>query len=402
MSNTWLVSLLELLLLPLLGQCQYELSLNAWAKSDVLDVFATAPRLATSIDAHTNHENHVNNITLAAAEELDPLAPPAASLRPLSQRKLSRGKRFVAFPLGSSASAAVCLTTGVLGNPNLLYLSMGLNWGVAYDLPNITWVLQNAHGWNTKKPGTALAKIKRRHRRDLYGNLETMIDSTNASNDLWPTPTLMNMMERAKTTSASFAPSAVSPAKSVRVLSRPRRYLSFPEGSSFTVSVCFTVGIIGNPYYAHNSFGLNWGVAYDLPNNTWILESLHGLSRRPTTAAVLRRRTRSAIYQDIEAIVDNMGYNGRDCILRTLCESRQYFQRTKMNMVGEMLRTIFSLPKQRIFSRELHENSDIVHYDNAYRHAHNFDCAKQYNCQFSLLELAFGKYSTPPKNYYAQ
>lgn len=37
----------------------------------------------------------------------------------------------------------------------------------------------------------------------------------------------------------------------------------------------------------------------------------------------------------------SMGYNGRDCILRTLCESRQYFQRTKMNMVGEMLRTIF-------------------------------------------------------------
>ncbi|XP_070063653.1 uncharacterized protein [Drosophila virilis] len=402
MSNTWLVSLLELLLLSLLGQCQHKLSLNAWAKSDALDVFATSPHLATSIDAHTNHENHVNNSTLAAAEELDPLAPPAASLRPLSQRKLSRGKRFVAFPLGSSASAAVCLTTGVLGNPNLLYLSMGLNWGVAYDLPNITWVLQNAHGWNTRKPSTALAKIKRRHRRDLYGNLETMIDSANAFNDLWPTPTLMNMMERAKTTSASFAPSAVSLAKSERVLSRPRRYLSFPEGSSFTVSVCFTVGIIGNPYYAHNSFGLNWGVAYDLPNNTWILESLHGLSRRPTTAAVLRRRARSAIYQDIEAIVDNMGYNGRDCILRTLCESRQYFQRTKMNMVGEMLRTIFSLPKQRIFSRELHENLDIVHYDNAYRHAHSVDCANQYDCQFSLLELAFGKYSTPPKNYYAQ
>ncbi|EDW66837.2 uncharacterized protein Dvir_GJ23405 [Drosophila virilis] len=272
MSNTWLVSLLELLLLSLLGQCQHKLSLNAWAKSDALDVFATSPHLATSIDAHTNHENHVNNSTLAAAEELDPLAPPAASLRPLSQRKLSRGKRFVAFPLGSSAS----------------------------------------------------------------------------------------------------------------------------------VSVCFTVGIIGNPYYAHNSFGLNWGVAYDLPNNTWILESLHGLSRRPTTAAVLRRRARSAIYQDIEAIVDNMGYNGRDCILRTLCESRQYFQRTKMNMVGEMLRTIFSLPKQRIFSRELHENLDIVHYDNAYRHAHSVDCANQYDCQFSLLELAFGKYSTPPKNYYAQ
>ncbi|XP_017844916.1 uncharacterized protein LOC108601527 [Drosophila busckii] len=192
---------------------------------------------------------------------------------PLSPRKLSRGKRFVAFPLGSSASAALCLTTGVVGNPHLLYLSFGLNWGIAYDLPNITWVLHNAHGWNIKRPFSALAKIKRRHRRDLYGNLETMMDS--------------------------------------------------------------------------------------------------------------------------------MGYNGRDCILRTLCESRQYFQSTKMNMIGEMLRTIFTLPKQRIFTRELDEHADIVHYDNAYRHAHNFDCAQQYDCHFSLIELAFGKYSKPPANYYA-
>ncbi|KAH8414059.1 hypothetical protein KR222_003777, partial [Zaprionus bogoriensis] len=189
---------------------------------------------------------------------------------------------------------------------------------------------------------------------------------------------------------------------SQRRLSRGKRFVAFPLGSSASVSVCFTVGIIGNPYYAHNSFGLNWGVAYDLPNTTWILQSLHGFSRRPVASAVLRRRTRSAIYRDIEQIVDNMGYNGRDCVLRTLCESRQYFQRTKMNMIGEMLRAIFSLPKQRIFKREIQENGDIRHYDNAYRHAHDFDCAQQYDCQFSLLELAFGKYSTPPKNYYAQ
>ncbi|XP_034112302.1 uncharacterized protein LOC117573306 [Drosophila albomicans] len=427
MSKTWLTwstSLLlqGLVLMLVLGPCQCQfLSADAWSKSNVLDVFATVPQLANEASgAHTIQQTHNNNVTLTDEEtddeteedldlDLDPLAPhaaaaaaatDAASMMPLSQRKLSRGKRFVAFPLGSSASVAVCLTTGVLGNPDYLYLSFGLNWGVAYDLPNITWVLNNAHGWNTKKPMAAVAKIKRRHRRDVYGNLETMIDS----NDLWPPPTLMTMMERAKTTTSPPPPppQSTDKAKSVRSLSRSKRYLSFPEGSSFTVSVCFTVGIIGNPYYAHNSFGLNWGVAYDLPNNSWILQSLHGFSQRPVAAVILRRRTRNAIYQDIETIVDNMGYNGRDCVLRTLCESRQYFQRTKLNMVGEMLRAIFSLPKQRIFKRELEENADIVHYDNAYRHAHDFDCEKQYDCQFSLLELAFGKYSTPPKNYYAQ
>ncbi|XP_043065189.1 uncharacterized protein LOC108091845 [Drosophila ficusphila] len=391
MSETWLTLLLTTWLLV---ECQ----------GNSLDEFA---RAATT---RSHEAGKVNNVTLTTPgldarglEDLDrdldqdPLTPHAA---PSSQRKLSRGKRFVAFPQGSSASGAVCLTTGVIGNPNLLYLSLGINWGVAYDLPNITWVLQNAHGWTTKK--SAKAQIKRRHRRELYARLETMIDS----HDLWSPPTLMTMMERAEdsTPSSSASASLVSSSQLLhhrwqKVLSRPKRYLSFPEGSSLSVAVCFTVGIIGNPYYGYNSFGLNWGVAYDLPNTSWVLQSLHGFSTHPVAPAVLRRRSRSAIFQKIESVVDNMGYNGRDCILRTLCESRQYFQRTKMSMVGEMLRTIFSLPKQRIFTRELHENSDIVHYDKAYRNGHTDDCT-QYHCHFSLLELAFGKYTTPPKNYY--
>jgi len=70
------------------------------------------------------------------------------------------------------------------------------------------------------------------------------------------------------------------------------------------VAVCFTVGIIGNPYYGYNSFGLNWGVAYDLPNTTWVLQHLHGFATHPVAPAVLRRRSRSAIYRQIEAVVD--------------------------------------------------------------------------------------------------
>lgn len=85
------------------------------------------------------------------------------------------------------------------------------------------------------------------------------LGSVNASNDLLlqspplpplpvPVPALMTMMERAKTTSASSAPSDQPlPAKSVRRLSRPKRYLSFPEGSSFTVCVTVTLDIDSQP-----------------------------------------------------------------------------------------------------------------------------------------------------------
>uniref|UniRef100_A0A0A1XQ65 Eukaryotic translation initiation factor 3 subunit A n=3 Tax=Zeugodacus cucurbitae TaxID=28588 RepID=A0A0A1XQ65_ZEUCU len=148
------------------------------------------------------------------------------------------------------------------------------------------------------------------------------------------------------------------------------------------------------------AYGLNWGIAYDLPNASWVLNQLHGLSQRPRPMSAHHRRSKRTIYERIAETVDNMGYNGRNCVLRALCESRQYFARTKMGMIGEILRVIFSLPKQRIFSRELQDNSDIVDYDHAYRKARSLDCVAQYDCPFSLLELAFGKYLIPPVDYY--
>lgn len=60
-----------------------------------------------------------------------------------------------------------------------------------------------------------------------------------------------------------------------------------------------------------------------------------------------------------------------------------------------------SLPKQRLYTRELTENSDIQSYDRAYRKARSIgDCSQAYDCSFSLLELAFGRYSNPPFGYY--
>ena len=69
------------------------------------------------------------------------------------------------------------MTTGVIGNPNYQYLSMGLKTGIAYDLPNSTWVLQHAKGFGSNDQEEYVSpQIKRRHRRDLYGKLETLIN----------------------------------------------------------------------------------------------------------------------------------------------------------------------------------------------------------------------------------
>lgn len=40
--------------------------------------------------------------------------------------------------------------------------------------------------------------------------------------------------------------------------------------------------------------------------------------------------------------VCSMGYNGRGCILRALCESTQYFYKKGLNMVEELVRTLFT------------------------------------------------------------
>ncbi|KAJ6633545.1 hypothetical protein Bhyg_16194 [Pseudolycoriella hygida] len=87
-------------------------------------------------------------------------------------KTLSRHKRYMAFPEGSSFSVAYCGTFGYIGNPNYIYISWALNFGVAYELPNETFVISHAHLTKHKpKP-----EMLRRHRRELYNKLEVAID----------------------------------------------------------------------------------------------------------------------------------------------------------------------------------------------------------------------------------
>lgn len=53
-----------------------------------------------------------------------------------------------------------------------------------------------------------------------------------------------------------------------KVLSRKKRFLIFPTGSSFSVAVCMTVGVYGNPQFSIWSWAINYGFAYNLPTNS--------------------------------------------------------------------------------------------------------------------------------------
>ncbi|KAG4065212.1 hypothetical protein HA402_007609 [Bradysia odoriphaga] len=178
-----------------------------------------------------------------------------------------------------------------------------------------------------------------------------------------------------------------------RKLSRHKRYMAFPEGSSLSVAFCATVGYVGNPSFIYFSWGVNWGVAYELPNQTWIVN--HRDQIREKHKAQLQRRHRRELYHKMELAIDKMGYNGKHCILRALCESTQYFYKKGSNMVEELIRTVFSLPTSKVLP---FEHNSIQEYDLAHRKGRDkIHCPLAYPCSFSLIELALGAYSNPLK-----
>ncbi|XP_039492688.1 uncharacterized protein LOC120452504 [Drosophila santomea] len=178
-----------------------------------------------------------------------------------------------------------------------------------------------------------------------------------------------------------------------KVLRRHKRYLAFPEGSSVSGAICMTIGMIGNPDVDYLSWAVNWGVAYDLPNHQWVIQHAHGLNAT-LAKDTIKRRSRRAFYDEVQSIFDNMGFNGRACVARALCESARFMlpAEERGNMLQELVRTVFSLPPSPVAA---HEPQAHHQYDRIYRRSkrNSRECHEIYpGCQFSLLALALGKY----------
>lgn len=72
----------------------------------------------------------------------------------------------------------------------------------------------------------------------------------------------------------------------------------------FQVAACETVGLIGNPKYIYMTWALNWGLVYDLPNETWILSQKNGQHKFPKP--IVQRRHRRDLYSHLENIIDKL------------------------------------------------------------------------------------------------
>ncbi|XP_060814692.1 uncharacterized protein LOC132906480 [Bombus pascuorum] len=219
-------------------------------------------------------------------------------------------------------------------------------------------------------------------------------------------------------------------------LSRKKRYVVFPEGSTFSIALCLTVHTL-TPDDDIFTEGVNWGISYDLPNESKPalepflqlrhdeIKPLKKYGHHSTVNAInknivkysgwnrndkyyvkpgkskyhksdyyyLQRRHRRQLYNKLETIMNAMNFEGRTCVLRALCEASQRLMPKGNTLIEEMMRISFSFPLKRLFA---HEPEEHHAYSRAHKAGHEgHDCASMYaGCSFSLIDMALGKYDT--------
>ncbi|XP_025830800.1 uncharacterized protein LOC108735626 [Agrilus planipennis] len=321
--------------------------------------------------------------------------------------KLSRKKRYLTFPEGSTFSAALCLTAQTIGPAEIF--TEAVAWGIAYDLPN-----------DTSKFKSFLypkAALKRRHRRDLYQRLEKLMNSMGLEGRSCIFRTLCEVGQTLADRRANLVEEFLYilfqfPLENLSLLehdeswqyywafkkgkeekiesnlehhSRQKRYLVFPDGASVAISVCTQAQLIGPSFLTE---AVAFGMVYDLPNNSQELKPYL------YPKFLLKKRHRRDLYKNIEAIIDSMGYDGRTCVFRALCEASQKYFFSPKNIIEKMLSIIFKFPQKHIADIEPEEH---LLYHEAYKNGRSGDhrpCQVMYpSCSFSLLEMALGDYS---------
>ncbi|KAL1506073.1 hypothetical protein ABEB36_005504 [Hypothenemus hampei] len=171
-------------------------------------------------------------------------------------------------------------------------------------------------------------------------------------------------------------------------LLRRKRYVVFPEGAAFSAILCLTfqMGITGEAQIFTEA--INWGLIYDLPNDTKPFYDYY--------KAAQKRRNRRDLYGKVETVLTSMGYNGRTCVLRSLCEASDYFKLREDSLVHHILGLFFRFPTEPISWREPDEHK-IYHWASLVGKEHGEDrigkCSEIFQCPFSLIQMALGYFS---------
>ncbi|XP_044759102.1 uncharacterized protein LOC123316891 [Coccinella septempunctata] len=164
---------------------------------------------------------------------------------------------------------------------------------------------------------------------------------------------------------------------------RSKRFVAFPEGASLSVALCMTQQVI-IPAGSIFTEGVNWGISYQLPNKTTYLDNLKEKSH------IVKRSERRDIYENLELIIENFGFNGKSCIMRALCEAPKKMEFNNKSISEKIIETLFRYPLDPIEGKEPDQHR---HYHLAARLGreteNNCDSFVK-ECPISLLDISLG------------
>ncbi|XP_076258339.1 uncharacterized protein LOC143195238 [Rhynchophorus ferrugineus] len=168
-----------------------------------------------------------------------------------------------------------------------------------------------------------------------------------------------------------------------KVKSRNKRYVAFPEGSTFIATLCFFTNLIipAGLFYE----GINWGISYDLPNATSVKEDFF------SNKYALKRRQRRDLYNRMETVLDQMGHNGRICIYKALCEASRKLNRDDLTLGQGLLSLFFKYPLKRLTHTEPDDHRKY-HWARRYSKENtHLDCKDIFpDCSLSIIDVMAG------------
>uniref|UniRef100_A0A182P6Q0 Uncharacterized protein n=1 Tax=Anopheles epiroticus TaxID=199890 RepID=A0A182P6Q0_9DIPT len=319
------------------------------------------------------------------------------------QRILSRKRRFLTFPEGSSFQVVYDQTIPMIGVERLF--TIGITVALAYELPSITINQIEQMLQENAADGYIFPKM------DDNANNTILVDGSSSSS----TPARKNIFDYYYQTplrqqggggQQTVAGGGGSMPGRINYYTAPdRRYDQADRyGQRRPAWDRFVANRLPQPPYANptgNDFGsivnryLQGWIRRHPPNYPMAKKRFYPVfgkrSIREDTAPLDRhflnhhRVTRHALYEQIEQFLSAKGKHGHHCVLRALCESGQRKNDSEPDtFLKEILRAIFSLPTTH--EAPAHHKHRL--YDEA--HAHTGNCSETYSyCEDSFWSSNF-------------
>ncbi|XP_030752626.1 uncharacterized protein LOC115879779 [Sitophilus oryzae] len=167
------------------------------------------------------------------------------------------------------------------------------------------------------------------------------------------------------------------------VKSRQKRYVAFPEGSTFIATLCFFTNLVIPVGLFYE--GVNWGISYDLPNATTVKEVFN------SNKYALKRRQRRDLYNRFETVLEKMGYTGKQCIYKALCEAPRKLNKKNNTLGKEILNLFFKYPLKRLSHQEPDDHRKY-HWARRYSLENtHLDCMDLFpDCSISIVDIMTG------------